>query len=763
MSIGKSIKRVDAFEKVTGTAQYADDFILKNALVAKVVHSTIANGKVKSINIQEALKVEGVVKILTCFDVPKTRFATAGHPYSLDPDHRDIEDRMLLNERVRYYGDDIAVIVAEDEISAVQAHDKIKVEYEEYEPLLTIEDAQKDGANVLHEDLYKTNTFAEFAYELGNYDEAIKEDGLQVFEGEYELPTQQHCHIENMVCYAYKDSKRTTIVSATQIPHIVRRIVSSVTGMPMGQIRVLKPFVGGGFGNKQDVHYEPLVAYLTNLLHGRCVKLHLTREETFVNTRVRHAMKIRIKSYVRPNGRFVAREIKILSNQGAYAAHGHAIAANAVTNFSHTYNAEKATKGDSYSVYTTMPVGAAMRAYGIPQITFAMEAHNETVINALHLDPIEFRKMNMMKLGFTDELTGMVCNSNNLEDCIEKGRKYIDWDRKRELYKNQTGDVRRGVGMAIFSYKTGVWPISLETAGCRIVLNQDGTAQVQIGATEIGQGSDTAFTQIASEFLGIPCEDINVLSTQDTDVTPFDTGAYASRQSYVAGGAVKQTALILRDKIIKHAELMKQCPKGNLDIKDGYIISKQTGERYFTVGEVSTHSLYNTDNSEYLTAESTYNCHNNAFSFGACFAEVEVDIPVGKVKLVDIINVHDSGTIINPQLAQMQIHGGMGMGIGYGMSEQMLFDKKTGKPLNNNLLDYKMPTTMDFPDLGADFAESYEISGPVGNKGIGEPALIPPAAAIRNAVLNATGVEFNAIPLTPQRLVEGFMAEGLIK
>ena len=759
MSIGKNIKRIDAFDKVTGRAQYTDDFALNNALVAKILHSTIGSGLVKSIDITEAMKLEGVVKIVTCFDVPDIKFPTAGHPFSLDPAHQDVADRRLLNQRVRYYGDDIAAVVAKDSITATKAINLIKVEYEEYEPLMSIEAALKAGAKAIHEE-YPDNILAHTSYEIGDYDNAIKEEGLIVFEGEYETPSVKHCQIENPISYAYTEAKKIVVVSSTQIPHIARRVIGQALGIDWGKVRVIKPYIGGGFGNKQDVLYEPLNAYLSKIVGGRCVKLDITREEDFVNTRLRTAMKIKIKSYVRPNGRFVAREIEIYGNKGAYASHGHSMVNKAGHGFKQIYQDEVATKGDMYSVFTNMPTSGAMRGYGIPQLTFALESHVDDVAKGLGVDKIEIRKLNAMKLGFVDNL--IECNSNGLYECIEKGKKYIDWDNKLKEYENQTGPIRKGVGMAIFSYATGVYPISLETAACRIILNQDGSVQVQMGATEIGQGADTVFAQMVAETLDIPMENVNMISTQDTDITPFDTGAYASRQSYVSGMAAQKAAMELKEKIIEHANFMLKLPNENLELKDNNIIITETGEILASLKEVAMHALYNTEKSVHITAEVTNQCKSNTFAFGVCFADVEVDMPIGKIKVNKVINVHDCGKVLNPELACAQVHGGMSMSLGFGLSEQLLFDEKTGKTLNDNLLDYKLPTIMDTPHLEAQFAETYDVSGPFGNKALGEPPAIPVAPAIRNAVLNATGVQFNVAPLTPQRLVEKFKKQNLI-
>jgi len=761
MIVGKSVNRVDAKAKANGTAKYVGDLVDANALVAKVLHSTIANGKVLSFDLDEALKVPGVVKIVTCFDVPDKQFPTPGHPWSTHKAHQDISDRKLLNTRVRFYGDDIAAVIAEDEISASQALSLIKVDYEEYEPLLTYEDAMKDGARAIHEEK-PNNVVVHSNYEMGNYEEALKEEGLIKVEGVYETPIVSHCHIENAGSYAYMESGRVVVVSSTQIPHIVRRVISQALDCGMGKIRVVKPYIGGGFGNKQDALTEPLNAFLTTVVGGRCVKLFYTREETFVCTRTRHAMKFFIESYVRKDGTFAARYIKAYSTQGGYASHAHALVANAVNGFRMMYPVG-AVKGDAYTVYTNLPTAGAMRAYGIPQIGFALEAHVDDICKKANFDKVEFRRKNMMQVGFVDPVTTITCHSSGLDECITRGKEYVKWDEKIKEYQNQTGDVRRGVGMALFCYKTGVYPIALETSAVRMVLNQDGSIQVQMGATEIGQGADTVFAQMSAETVGLTLDKVNMISTQDTDITPYDTGAYASRQTYVSGMAVKKTALSLKKKICDFAGYMLNRDVEDLDVEDNYVVHSGTREKYLTMEELAMEACYSLENSNHIAAEETHHCSDNTYALGCCFAEVEVDIPMCQVKILNIINVHDSGKIINPQTARGQVHGGMSMGIGYGLYERLIIDPKTGKTNNNNLLDYKLMTVLDTPDLGYNFVEPEDPSGPYGNKALGEPPVIPVAPALRNAVENATGVGVNAIPLHPQRLFEEFSNAGLIK
>ena len=760
MSIGQSVKRVDALDKVTGRAKYTDDLADKGALVAKILHATIAHGQVKSMDVSAAQAIPGVVKVVTCFDVPPYKFPTAGHPWSTDPAHQDVADRLLLTKHIRFYGDDIAAVVAEDEVAAQQALRAIKVEYETFPFVLDVQEAMKPEAPQLHEE-YPGNILNHTSIRLGNYAEAIKEPGLIKVEGWYDTPTVQHCHIENHIAYAYQEGKRITVVASTQIPHIVRRIVGQALGIPWGDVRIIKPYIGGGFGNKQDALYEPLCAYLSTVVGGRLVKLDVSREETFVCNRVRHAIRTHIISWVRPDGSFAARKIECFSDQGAYASHGHGVVAKGMGAFPQLYPCPT-VEGDAYSVFTNKPAAGAMRGYGIPQAMFAGECHMEDVARALGVDSIQFRKDHRMPVGYVDGFSKNENYADSLGQCMEKGMEYLDYERKRKEYANQTGPVRRGVGMALFWYNTAVWPISLESSSCRMVLNQDGSLQLQLGETEIGQGADTAFAQMAADTVGIPVDMVHTVSTQDTDLTPFGTGAYASRQTYVGGFAIKQTGLLLKERILAYAKELTRQDVNNLDIQEGYIVRTTDGRKLMRLGELATEALYSLTHSQHLTAESTYQIKNNAYSFGCSFAEVEVDIPLCKVKLIDMVNVHDCGRLINPALAEAQVHGGMSMAIGYGLSEQLLFDPKTGKPLNNNLLDYKLSTTMDHPDLAARFVENYEPTSPFGTKALGEPPACSGAPAIRNAILNATGVAIDRAPITPHVLFAKFKEAGLL-
>jgi xanthine dehydrogenase molybdenum-binding subunit len=758
--VGKSVQRLDAIEKVTGRARYAEDFFERDMLVGKVLRSPHAHARVLRIDAGKARALPGVEAVILPSDLPARKFGTAGHPWSLDPGHRDVADRLILTDKARFVGDAIAAVVATDLLIAEQALRLIDVEYEVLPFVLTPEDALKEGAPVIHDER-PDNTISSFGVGYGDLDQELAAAD-HVFEGEFETSIVQHCHIENHNAFAFVDTHgRVVIHSSTQIPHIVRRVVAQALGLSWGRVQVIKPTIGGGFGAKQDVVIEPLVAAMTLAVHGRPVRYALTREEVFIDSRTRHAMKIHLRTAVSREGRLLGIGIKLLSNSGAYASHGHSIAMAGGSNFRSLY-AFRTVKFEPRTVTTNLPVAGAMRGYGSPQVFFALESHLEDIARALKLDPIDLRLRNLIPVGYTDPLTDITVRSMGVSACIEKGRRLIQWDAKKRAYARQTGDRRRGLGMACFSYASGTFPFGVELAGARIVMNQDGSVTLQVGATEIGQGSDTVFAQITAEVLGITLDMVHVVTSQDTDITPFDPGSYASRQTFVTGVAVRKAALAARAQVLAIAARKSGLSAEALDIRDCAIVESELGTPICSLEDIAMESFYDRLHADPIKSDVSANMRNSAMSYGATFVEVEVDIPTGKVEVLELFNVHDSGQIINPMLAEGQVHGGVSMALGAALLEQLLFDPATGKPLNNNLLDYKLPTILDTPVIHAAFVETHDPAGSFGAKALGECPVISPAPAVRNAVLDATGVAFNRIPLYPQVVFEKFKEMGLL-
>ncbi len=762
MAIGKSVKRVDAVAKVTGRARYADDFFIPGMLVAKYLRSTIAHGRVKKIDTRKARGLAGVEAVFTYKDVPQNKFATAGHPYSLDAAHKDVADRLLLTQQVRYWGDEIAVVVAENTLVLQEALKLIELEYEPYVPLVTMEAALAEGAREIHAG--SKNVIGESRYAVGGEIEDALAGADVVLEGRYQTQICQHCHIENHIAYAYMDDlEHIVVVSSTQIPHIARRIVGEALGLPWGRIRVIKPYIGGGFGAKQDVILEPMVAFLTMKLGGRPVKIDLSREECMMATRTRHPFEIRMRAGANKDGKLVALDMDVLSNTGAYASHGHSVAGAAGAKSRLLYP-RAAMRYHARTVYTNTPTAGAMRAYGAPQLLFALDCIIEETARKIGMDPVEFRIRNVARQGDADPLSGEHFKSCGLVECLQRGKQLIRWDEKRDAWpKRQTGPTRRGLGVACFSYASGTYPVCMEIAGARIILNQDASLHIQVGATEIGQGLDTIVAQMAAETIGIPFEHVHVVSTQDTDVAPFDTGAYASRQAYVTSNAVFRAARELKAKILEHAGRVTGILGGELDIADGMIVHR--GNRFrevVSLRDVALDAYYDKERGGQLTAEVSHKTRTNAPTFGCTFVEVVVDVPLCKVEIKEIYNVHDSGVILHPAMARGQVQGGVAMGIAAGLYEEMLIDPETGRIYNNNFLDYKIPTVVDVPDIGCEFIETYEPTSGYGNKALGEPPIISPPPAIRNAIWDATGVQINKLPMTPHELFRHFKDAGLL-
>ena len=452
-----------------------------------------------------------------------------------------------------------------------------------------------------------------------------------------------------------------------------------------------------------------------------------------------------------------------LSNTGAYASHGHSVAGAAGAKSRSLYP-RTAMHYHARTIYTNMPTAGAMRAYGAPQILFSLECIIEEAARKIGMDPVEFRINNVAREGDVDPLTGERFESCGLIECLQRGKKLIRWDEKRAAWpKRQTGDLRRGLGVACFSYASGTYPVCLEIAGARIILNQDASLHIQVGATEIGQGLDTIVAQMAAETIGIPFENVHVVSTQDTDVAPFDTGAYASRQAYVASNAVFRAARELKAKILEQAGRVTGILGGELDILNGNIVHRKDPSRIvIPLREVALEAYYDKEHGAQLTADVSHKTRTNAPTFGCTFVEVEVDVPLCKVEIKEIYNVHDSGVILHPVMARGQVHGGVAMGIAAGLYEEMLIDADSGYIYNNNFLDYKIPTVVDVPDIGCEFVETFEPTSGYGNKALGEPPIISPPPAIRNAIWDATGVKINELPMTPHTLFKYFKKAGLL-
>lgn len=742
--VGKPVIRADSYDKATGRSRYVADMKIPGLAYASILHSPVAHAVMKKIDISEAASVPGVVGIITYNDVPDIPYSCCGHPRPFDTPL----DTYILNKHVRYVGDPIAAVAAESKEAADEAVSKIKIEYDELPCIVDAEEALKDGAFEIHEGSH--NIIDQNEYEIGDVDTAFK-DAAYIFEDTIDTPIVTHSQMETHTSLVEQEpgSGRLIIHIANQVPNIIRERTAYALGLKMKDIKVIKGVVGGGFGGKQEPVFEIINCLLT-MKTKRPVLLETTREECIAMTRTRHAMHITLRSALDENYRFIGREVRIVSNGGAYSSHGHNVVMNIATQAGMLYPTPN-LKFTAVTAYTNILIGGAMRGYGIPQWTFAMETHVDNIANELGMDPYKFREINIYKPGDPVYMENMHVNSCALPEMMKKGAEEIGWNdfEKTESCNNK---VKRGIGMACCSYAQSCYPHSVEMSSARIKVNEDGSITLMCGCADIGQGIDTGLSQFAAEAVGVTYDSVHMLPYVDTDISPFDPGAFASRQLSSAGNAVKKAGLACKKDILDFAAEDRKLSREKIDLREGFLIDKESHEKICSIEDVTMKMYYSCPKAQTIDHEACSYPTDNSLTFGTSYAIVEVDEGTGAVRVEKLRTYLDCGTVVNPLLAVGQLYGGAMMSYGYGLSEQLLINPKTGKVYNDNLLDYKVPTMADYPDIGGGFFESYEPIGAYGNKSLGEPPNLAPAAAIRNAVVNATGVEMNRLPLTPERV-----------
>lgn len=741
-AVGKSVQRLDAFAKVTGRAVYVGDMHFEGLLHAKLLRSPYAHARIRNIDTQKAEALPGVKVVLTYRNVPQIPFTICGHSLPFDTPL----DSLILSDHLRYVGDPVAAVAAETREIALEALKLIDVEYEQLPFYLLPEESLAVGAVEIHEG--SGNITGHTQHEIGDVDSVFSKADY-VVEDTYKTPIVTHAQIEPHVSVADIDENgRLTFYLSTQTPTIMRERLAMALGIRRSQVRIVSACVGGGFGGKQEPIYEPLNGLLTQRA-GRPVMLELSREENIACTRTRHAGEFSFRTALSREGKILAREMKVVQNTGAYSGHGHNVTLAILGQFFQLYPTDN-LRFEGMTVYTNILVGSAMRGYGIPQYVAAMEAHVDHLAGVLGMDPLEFRRKNMYKLGdqvHSDEFCHHTCG---LPQILEVGAKAINYEALYKVPKGE-GRIKRGVGLAIGSYENCAWPHLCELSGARVMVHDDASATVFIGAAEMGQGASTALLQIAAEALGIPCEWVRVVGG-DTDICPVDMGAYASRQTYVTGKAVKDAASQCREQILERAAELLGRPQEELGTCEGWVVDVRDEGRLLSMEEVMSAMTYDKSRGALVCHDAWNIPKENSLTYVGTFADVEVDTETGQVEVKKLVTCMDCGTLINPLAAMGQLTGGTIMSCGYGLMEQVLIDSKTGRVLNDNLLDYKIPTFADVPEIEAFFVETYEPSSAYGNKSLGEPPNITPAAAIRNAVCNAIGLPINSNPLTPERV-----------
>ncbi|MFQ5796225.1 MAG: xanthine dehydrogenase family protein molybdopterin-binding subunit [Candidatus Bipolaricaulia bacterium] len=776
--VGRNVRRVDGRKLVVGAPAFTDDFSpsLPGMLHAKILGSPYPHARIKRIDTRAAEALDGVHAVLTHKDVPQSPGPIGRRAGLFDrvaytragQDHPEPSpwDYFLLDDKVRYIGDRVAAVAAETLEIAEEACNLIEVDYEILPAVFDPIEAMQPGAPVIHDEKDSVrihdperNICAHVDVEIGDVEQGFAEADV-VVENEYQVPHVQHAQMELHITISYFDEDdRLVVICSSQVPFHVRRQLAQVLGMPISRIRVIKPRIGGGFGGKQEMVVEDICAALTVATH-RPVRLELDREEDLTCARTRHPMMIRMKTGVNRDGTITANQMEAIVNAGAYGSHSPTVPTNTGNKNLPRYPCPN-TRFKFDAVYTNLPISGAMRGYGTPQGAFAIECQMDEVAKAIGMDPLEFRLKNTIREGDMDQLSPLIyevetqaqgdwtIRSCGLQECIERGAQAIGWHEKRNRFDelNRRQDtIKRGVGMACLSQGSGV--ANIDTATATIKINEDGSFNLMVGAADIGTGGDTVLCQIAAEVLGVDVSDM-VIYTTDTDLTPFDSGAYASSTTYVSGGAVKRAAEKMRDEILNvAARVMGERPE-DLKLEEKEIRSRTSGERV-SLADVAMHSLYKDKVQIEVTA--SFCSPSSPPPFAAQFAEVEVDTETGVINVVNFVSAVDAGTVINPPLAEGQVEGAVLMGLGYALVEELKFDEE-GRALNRSLLDYRILKSTGIPKLETILVETYEPSGPYGVKAIAEIPINGPAPAVANAVAHALGVRIRGLPIIPEKVL----------
>jgi probable selenate reductase molybdenum-binding subunit len=728
-TVGKSLQKVDGLSLVTGKPMFVNDIDLPGTLHVKILRSPHAHARILSIDTSRAEALPGVVLVLTHENTPTTRYTTAGQGYPED--------------------------------IALEALKLIEVQYEELPAVLSLDEALRPDAPVIHDEedspgIYDAaqNIVADVDIDAGDVTRGFAESDV-VVETTCETQYAQHTPIEPHVVLSYLDvDGRLVLRTSTQVPFHVRRIVSYALGIPLHRVHVIKPRIGGGFGTKQEVLLEDLAGLVT-LRTGRPALIELTRQEEFISSRTRHPMRIRVKIGAKKDGMLHAIEMEGLSNTGAYGSHGLTVLSNTGSKTLPLYNKAPNVHFFGKAVYTNLPVAGAYRGYGATQGYFPLETAMDELAEKLNLDPLELRRRNHIRSGETSPIfeklgegregVAFTIKSCELPRCIEIGAERIGWKEKRGK-RTRNGLWVHGIGMSIHMQGSGIPQIDMGAA--TIKMNEDGSFNLLIGATDLGTGSDTILGQIAAEVLGVPLEKV-IVTSSDTDITPFDVGAYASSTTYVSGTAVERAAKKVREQIIEVAAAMLETEPKGLTVADERVTTSDG--KSVTLTEVCQRAMYMTDQFQ-IAATASCVPQESPPPFMASFAEVAVDTETGFIKIPKYVVAIDCGTAINPKMAQGQVEGSIANGIGYALTEEMLLSSK-GRVRNPTLFGYKILGSLDMPPLEVILVDSYEPTGPMGAKSVAEIGINAPIPTIANAIYDAVGIRLKKTPFTPERVL----------
>lgn len=738
--VNKSTKKIDSIGIITGRPLYTDDLVINNnSLIVKLLRSPHAYARIADIDTSIAKKVPGVEAIFTYHDVPNTMFTLAGQSYPEPSPY----DRKILDEYVRYVGDPVAIIAAIDEKTAEKAMKLIKVKYEVLDAVIDYEKALDSDILVHREAAHtnfpigydnKRNLASSYLETKGDVEKGFAESDVIIEETYYTQP-QIHAMMETYRTACYLDAHgRLNVISSTQIPFHVRRHLARALEMPSSRIRVMKPKLGGGFGGKQTSVCEIYPAFVT-MKTGKPSKIVYTRKETQACSNTRHAMRLKVKIGSDREGNIKAIDINVLSNTGAYGEHAPTVTALVVYKTFPLY-AKVPMRCKADIVYSNTTVGGAFRGYGATQGTFAVESAVNELAHKLGLDPTEVRMKNLVDQSETV--------SGDIKKCIEIGKEAFDW--KNRCVKDMENGKVRASGMAVTMQGSGIQGV--DTASATLKLHDSGDYTLYIGVTDMGQGCDTVTAQMAAEILEVPMEKI-IVNSADTDVSPYDPGAYASSGTYVTGNAVILAAKKMREEVMKMASFLMKTPIEELEYMGEYVQDKNGNQ--LSLKEIGVRSV-SFEGMNQLTTTATWGGKTSPPPFIASFAEVEVDTLTGETKVIDFLSVVDCGLPINPALAQVQVEGGIAQGIGLALYEDIQFDER-GKMKHDTLMQYKIPSRKDLGNnIKVMFSYSDEPTGPFGAKSIGEVVINTASPAIADAIYNATNRRLRSLPMTSEKI-----------
>jgi CO/xanthine dehydrogenase Mo-binding subunit len=734
--VGRSVPRLESWLKVTGKADYVHNLRLPGMLYGKIFRSTVAHGRIRSIDASAARALAGVHSVVTAAEILKV----IPDPYYGPAFH---DQPILAIDKVRHVGEPVAVVLASDPHVAEEAVHLIRAEYEELPAVYDEVEAMSSKA-IVHDALKPAGTFPDlkhlkgrkntnvaldFHLRRGNAEKAMQA-AERVFEHRFRTQQVMHTPLEPLVSVAESTQDSLTIHTASQSPSFVRIEIARLLGWPENRVRVRVPFLGGGFGAKLYIKLEALVTALT-LITKRPVKVSLTMEEQFF-TITKHASTFRIRSGVSKDGRIVARECEVWWNGGAYADIGPRVTQKSGFTAPGPYDVQDVSI-DSYELYTNLPPAGALRGFGIPQLVWAYESHTDLLARELGLDPIEFRRKNLLREG-RPQATGTLMKDAALEKVLERLEVLMDW---KKPFDRGAGTVRRGRGVAI-GFKAC---IANTTSLATVQINADGGCTVYTSCVDMGQGSDTAMAQIAAEVLRLPTEEVTVVHS-DTDVTPFDMATLGSRSLFHSGNAVRLAAEDALKKLLLLKDELQLPP--HAAIAD--VFRKKYGMRAGSILGVGSFNPPYTPPDEHGQTD-------NATPFwmvGASGVELEVDTETGRVKIERLINVADVGTPINPRIVETQLSGAAIMQLGFTLFEKMLFDAE-GQLRNASLAEYKIPGFLDLPEtITNEAVVAQQTNGPFGGKGVGETATFGVSPAVANAIHDAVGVRLTELPMSPE-------------